>query len=109
MMKFTLDSVALTGVPTLTIHENGSTAVTTTSRLTFSGHMLLFATRMSGALQVAGLSVPVTLKPGSAESLLLQVAGKVAGLNITMTHVVTDHPLTVSGASEWDNFHIKAG
>lgn len=109
MMKFTLDSVALTGVPTLTIHENGSTAVTTTSRLTFSGHMLLFATRMSGALQVAGLSVPVTLKPGSAESLLLQVAGKVSGLNITMTHVVTDHPLTVSGASEWDNFHIKAG
>ncbi len=104
MMKFTLQSVTLTGRPTLTIRQKGSVAVTSTSLLSFSGHVVLYATKLSGDL----LGLPVTLTASSPLSLVLRVLKPLTlGLTVTMTNVVTDQPLTTASASQWANFLIS--
>jgi hypothetical protein len=104
MMKFTLDSVTLTGSPTLTIHENGSVGTTSTSLLSFSGNVVLYATKLSGDL----LGVPITLTTSSPLSLVLQLLSPLTrGLTVTMTNVVTDQPVTTAAASRWSNFLIS--
>ena len=72
MMKFTLQSVTLTGSPTLTIHQNASVATTRTSLLSFTGSVALYATKLSGNL----LGIPVTLTPSSPLSLVLRLLGR---------------------------------
>jgi hypothetical protein len=104
MMKFTLRSVILTGRPTLTIAQNASTAVTSTSLLSFSGHVVLYATKLSGDL----LGVPVTLTPDSPLPLVLRLLRPLTqGLTMTMTNVVMDQPLATARASHWANFLIS--
>jgi hypothetical protein len=104
MMKFSLQSVTLTGSPTLTIHQNASVATTRTSLLSFSGNVVLYATRLSGNL----LGLPVTLTPSSPLSLVLRLLRPLTqGLTVTMTKVVTDQPLTIASASRWANYLIS--
>ncbi len=104
MMKFTLSSATLTGRPTLTIHEHGTTAVTTTSVLSFSGHVVLYATKLSGDL----LGVPVTITASSPLSLVLRVLKPLTGhATVTMTQVTTDQPLATSASSQWSSFLIS--
>ena len=104
MMKFTLQSVTLTGSPTLTIHQNASVATTRTSLLSFTGSVVLYATKLSGNL----LGIPVTLTPSSPLSLVLRLLRPLTqGLTVTMTKVVTDQPLTVASASRWANYLIS--
>jgi len=104
MMKFTLRSVTLTGSPTLNIRQNDSLAVTSTSLLSFSGHVVLYATRLSGDL----LGIPVTLTASSPLSVVLRLLRPLTqGLTVTMTNVVTDQPVTTAGASVWANYLIS--
>lgn len=104
MMKFTLKSVTLTGSPTLTIHQNGSIGTTSTTLLSFTGNVVLYATKLSGDL----LGVPITLTPASPLSLVLKLLSPLTqGLTVTMTHVVTNQPLTTAAASQWSNFLIS--
>jgi hypothetical protein len=104
MMKFTLKSVTLTGRPTLTITQNGSLAVTRTSLLSFTGHVVLYATKLSGDL----LGVPVTLTASSPLSLVLRLLKPLTqGLTVTMTNVVTDQPVATAAASRWANYLIS--
>jgi hypothetical protein len=104
MMKFSLRSVTLTGSPTLTIHQNHSIATTSTSLLSFSGNVVLYATRLSGDL----LGVPLTITPSSPLSLVLRLLSPLTrGLTVTMTHVVTNQPVTTSAASTWSNYLIS--
>ncbi len=103
MMKFDIQSVTLTGRPRLTITERGSTATTTTSVLSFTGHVVLYATRLSGDL----LGVPLTLTPDSPESVVLRLLKPFSQhLTVTMTNVVTGHPLTLADSSQWRGFTI---
>jgi hypothetical protein len=104
MMKFTLRSVTLTGSPTLTIHQNGSIGTTSTTLLSFTGNVALYTTKLSGNL----LGLPITLTPSSPLSLVLKLLSPLTqDLTVTMTHVVTDQPLTTSAASQWSNFLIS--
>ena len=104
MMKFTLQSVTLTGRPTLTITQNGSLAVTRTSLLSFTGHVVLYATKLSGDL----LGVPVTLTASSPLSLVLRLLRPLTqGLTVTMTNVVTEQPVATAGASQWAGYLIS--
>jgi hypothetical protein len=103
MLKFSIRSVSLTGTPTLTIHEVGSTAVTTTTALSFGGPVVLYATRLSGDL----LGVRVTVTPDSPQGLVLRLLRPLTHhLTVTMTHVVTSNPLTVAATSQWSGFTI---
>jgi Family of unknown function (DUF6114) len=104
MMKFTLQSVTLTGHPTLTIHQNGSIGTTSTTLLSFTGNVVLYATKLSGDL----LGLPITLTPSSPLSLVLHLLSPLTqGLTVTMTNVVTNQPMTMAAASRWANFLIS--
>jgi hypothetical protein len=104
MMKFTVRSVTLTGSPTLTVHQNGSVATTTTSLLSFSGDVVLYATKLSGEL----LGARVTLTPSSPLPVVAALLRPLTqGLTVTMTHVVTDQPITMAATSHWDSYRIS--
>ena len=78
--------------------------MTSTSLLSFSGHVVLYATKLSGDL----LGVPVTLTASSPLSLVLRLLKPLTqGLTVTMTKVITDQPMTTSDASQWAGFLIS--
>jgi hypothetical protein len=110
MMKFTADSVDLSGNVTVTVTENGSTVTTVSATQDFSDGVTLYATRLSGALQVvSGLpGVPLTFTPSTISvSLLsvpnaglLQLANLATGaIPLTLTGVTTDQ-LLISGGTQ---------
>jgi hypothetical protein len=103
MMKFTLNSMTLSGGVTATVTENGQTTITRNSTLAFSGGVTLYATKLSGDL----LGIPVTLTPSSVVSLLLQVLKTLTPLvPVTLTNVTTDQPLVLAGALQADNLVV---
>jgi hypothetical protein len=103
MMKFTLNSMTLSGGVTATVTQDGLTTVTRNSSLVFTGGVTLYATRLSGNL----LGIPLTLTPGNVVSLLLQVLKTLTPLvAVTMTNVTTDQPLVMSGALQANNLVI---
>ncbi len=110
MMKFTADSVDLSGNVTVTVTQDGTTVTTVSANQDFSDGVTLYATRLSGALQpVQGLpGVPLTLTPSTISvSLLklpnaglLQLANLATGaIPLTLTGVTTDQ-LLISGGSQ---------
>lgn len=99
MMEFTASSMALDGGVTASVTQSGVTTLTTSPTFTFDGNVVLYATQLSGCLG----PVCVTLTPGNALSVLLQLANKITGLltglvPITLTKVTTDQPLVLAGS-----------
>ncbi len=87
MMKFTASSLTLSGHVADAVTEAGTTAVTSSPVMAFNGHVVLYATRLSGKL--AG--VPLTFTPDTVSSVLLTVANLLtSNVPITMTSVTTD-------------------
>jgi hypothetical protein len=108
MMEFTADSIDLSGNVTVTVTENGSTVTTVSASQDFSDGVTLYATKLSGALQAAGLGVPLSFTPSTiGVSLLklpnvgeLQLANLVTGaIPLTLTNVTTDQ-LLISGGMQ---------
>ncbi|MGH3252975.1 MAG: hypothetical protein ACRDOI_43120 [Trebonia sp.] len=108
MMKFTADSIDLSGTVTVTVVQNGTTVTTVSATQDFSDGVTLYATRLSGALQAApGLpGVPLNFTPGAIgvslltlpNAGLLQLANLVTGaIPLTLTGVTTDQLLISSG------------
>jgi hypothetical protein len=96
MMKFTADSISLSGTVTVTVTENGSTITTVSATQDFSDGVTLYATKLSGTL----LGVPLTFTPSTVSAVLLSVASVATGLvPITMTGVTTDQ-LLISGGTQ---------
>lgn len=96
MMKFTADSISLSGTVTVTVTENGSTVTTVSATQDFSDGVTLYATKLSGSL----LGVPLTFTPSTVSAVLLSVASVATGLvPITMTGVTTDQ-LLISGGTQ---------
>lgn len=105
MMKFTLNSMTLSGNVTATVAENGQTTVTQSSSLVFGGGVTLYATKLSGSL----LGIPLTLTPHSVVSLLLHVLNTVTpAVPVTMTNVTTDQPFVLSGSLQATNLVITS-
>jgi len=105
MMKFTLNSMTLSGNVTATVTENGQTTVTQSSSLVFGGGVTLYATKLSGSL----LGIPLTLTPQSVVSLLLHVLNTVTpAVPVTMTNVTTDQPFVLSGSLQATNLVITS-
>jgi hypothetical protein len=108
MMKFTADSIDLSGNVTVTVTQDGSTVTTVSATQDFSDGVTLYATQLSGSLQaVAGLpGVPLTFTPSTIgvsllklpNAGLLQLANLVTGaIPLTLTGVTTDQLLISSG------------
>ena len=96
MMQFSASSLDLNGV-NLAVSQGGGTMTTTASSLDFSGSVVLYATKLSGDL----LGIPITLTPGNAVSVILQILGQLGltqsltqAIPLTMTSVTTLQPYT---------------
>jgi hypothetical protein len=108
MMKFTADSIDLSGDVTVTVVQDGTTVTTVSATQDFSDGVTLYATRLSGSLQAApGLpGAPLTFTPSTIgvsllkvpNAGLLQLANLVTGaIPLTLTGVTTDQLLISSG------------
>ncbi len=105
MMKFTLNSLTLSGNVTATVTQNGLTTVTQDSSLVFTGGVTLYATKLSGSL----LGVPITLTPGNVVSLLLELLKTLTPLvPVTMTNVTTDQPFVLAGGLQANDLEITS-
>jgi hypothetical protein len=105
MMKFTMSSQRLSGLD-LTVTGTGGTLATATPSASFSGDVVLYATRLTG--QLAG--VPLTLTPGNAESTLLQVLNSLTpAVPITLTHVTADQPVVLGNSGAITGLSVRSG
>ena len=103
MMKFTADYITLAGGVTDTVAQGGTTTVTSSPTLAFSGGVTLYATKLTGSL----LGVPLTFTPSTVSAVLLTVASVLASsATITMTNVTTDQPIVIAGALQTGQLSI---
>jgi hypothetical protein len=103
MMKFTADSITLAGGVTDTVTQGGTTTVTSSPALAFSGGVTLYATKLTGSL----LGVPLTFTPSTVSAVLLTIASVLtSGATITMTNVTTDQPIVIAGALQTGQLSI---
>ena len=103
MMKFTADSITLAGGVTDTVAQGGTTTVTASPTLAFSGGVTLYATKLTGSL----LGVPLTFTPSTVSAVLLTIASVLtSSATITMTNVTTDQPIVIASALQTGQLSI---
>ena len=103
IMKFTADSIILAGSVTDTVTQGGTTTVTSSPTLAFSGGVTLYATKLTGSL----LGVPLTFTPSTVSAVLLTIASVLtSGATITLTNVTTDQPIVIAGALQTGQLSI---
>ena len=103
MMKFTADSITLAGGVTDTVAQGGTTTVTSSPTLAFSGGVTLYATKLTGSL----LGFPLTFTPSTVSAVLLTIASVLtSSATITMTNVTTDQPIVIAGALQTGQLSI---
>jgi hypothetical protein len=103
MMKFTADYITLAGSVTDTVTRSGTTTVTSSPTLAFSGGVTLYATKLTGSL----LGVPLTFTPSTVSAVLLTIASVLtSSATITMTNVTTDQPIVIAGALQTGQLSI---
>ncbi|HYZ54120.1 MAG TPA: hypothetical protein VE733_11575, partial [Streptosporangiaceae bacterium] len=104
MMKFTLTSQSLSSA-TQTVTETGLTLTTKLAAATFSGNVVLYATKLSGSLG----GVSLTLTPGNAVSTLLQLLNTLTPtIPLTMTNVVANQPVLLAGSTVIHGLGVSA-
>jgi hypothetical protein len=105
MMEFTMNSLTLDGVPTLTVTQGGVSSVTSGSSMQFTGSVVLYATQLSGDL----LGVPVTLTPSSPLATILQLLNSVTPLvPLKLTNVTTNQPYISSNSLQIPGLQIAS-
>ena len=103
MMKFTADSLTLAGDVIDTVTQGGTSTVTSSPTLAFSGGVTLYATKLTGSL----LGVPLTFTPSTVSAVLLTIASLLTSqTTITMTNVTTDQPIVIAGALQTGQLSI---
>ena len=103
MMKFTADSLTLAGDVTDTVTQGGTSTVTSSPTLAFSGGVTLYATKLTGTLGI----LPLTFTPSTVSSVLLTIASLLTSqTTITMTNVTTDQPIVIAGALQTGSLSI---
>lgn len=102
MLKFSMSTLTLSGGTTLTAVEDGTTLVTRNSSLAFSGNVVLYTTRFSGILTVAGLpTVRLTFTPTSPPPLVLPT--------MDFTSVTSDQAVTLANSLVAGSLLITSG
>jgi hypothetical protein len=104
MMKFTMSSQLLSSA-TQTVTETGRTLTTKLAAVTFSGNVVLYATKLSGSLGI----VRVTLTPGNVVSTLLQLLNTLTpALPLTLTNVTANQPVLLAGSAAIHGLDVSA-
>jgi hypothetical protein len=97
MLKFSMNSLTLAGGVRLTVSAGSSSFATGNSSVRATGHVVLYATRISGDL----LGVRLTFTPRHPPPLVLPV--------MRFTDVVTDQPLTIADSLGAAGLDITGG
>jgi hypothetical protein len=100
MMQFSASALDLTGVQ-LAVGQGDGTMTTTADSLDLTGHVVLYATELSGDL----FGIPLTITPSTPIADLLQLLGQ-AGLSQTLTQVV---PLQMTNVTTLQPFTTADG
>jgi hypothetical protein len=104
MMKFTLTSLSLTSA-TQTVTERGRKLTTRLVTATFSHHVVLYATKLSGSLGI----IRLTLTPGNVVSTLLQLLNTLTpAIPLTLTDVVVHQPVLLAGSTVIHGLNVSA-
>ena len=105
MMEFTMNSLTLDGAPTLTVTQGGVSSVTSGSSMQFTGHVVLYATQLSGSL----LGIPVTITPSSPLAAILKLLNSVTPLvPLKLTNVTTDQPYISSNSLQIPGLQVAS-
>lgn len=112
MMKFSANSLALTGSDvTLAITDQGTETQVTSPAITFSGNVTLYATSLSGTLQLPDPlgSIPITLDPTVIGTITGAAADALTACSaaLTLTGVATDQAIVTSDSLGFGSFTIK--
>jgi hypothetical protein len=96
MLKFSMDSLTLSGGTVLTVAGNGHSVVTSDSSLDFSGNVVFYTTKLAGQL----LGAAVTFTPQNPPPAVLPTT--------TFTNLVTDQPLTTADSFQAHDLLVSA-
>jgi hypothetical protein len=109
MMKFTADSITLSGDVSFSITQDGLNVAQTGDTFAFSGGVTFYATQMSGSF----LGVPLTFTPSTVSAVLLTiVANPVTDLvipSLTLTSTTADQPVTTAGSVQYTPLSVGFG
>jgi len=109
MMKFTADSITLSGDVSFSVTQDGLNVVQTGDTFAFSGGVTFYATQMSGSF----LGVPLTFTPSTVSAVLLTiVANPVTDLvipSLTLTSTTADQAVTTAGAVQYTPLSVGFG
>lgn len=109
MMKFSADTITLSGDVTFSVTQDGATVVQKGSTFAFSGGVTFYATQLSGSL----LGQQLTFTPSTADSifltLLLNPVTATVIPSITLTNTTTDQPLSIAGSVQYIPLNVGFG
>lgn len=109
MMKFTADSITLTGDVSFSVMQDGLNVVQSGDTFAFSGGVTFYATQMTGSF----LGVPLTFTPSTVSAVLLTiVANPVTDLvipSLTLTSTTADDPVTTAGSVQYTPLDVGFG
>jgi hypothetical protein len=109
MMKFTADSITLSGDVSFSVTQNGVTAVQSGDTFAFSGGVTFYATQMSGSF----LGAQLTFTPSTASAIFLTLLANpvtdIAIPSITLTSTTADQPVSVAGSVQYTPLSVGFG
>lgn len=110
MMKFTADTITLSGDVTFSVTQDGVNAVQKGSTFAFSGGVTFYATQMSGSVPVLG---QLTFTPSTASAVFLTLlANPITDTvipSITLTNTTADQPVSVAGSVQYTPLNVGFG
>jgi hypothetical protein len=107
MMKFTADTITLTGGPSFSIAQDGVNVVQSGDTFAFSGGVTFYATQLTGSLPVIG---QLTFTPSNAAALYVTLDPADAVLpSITLTSTTADQPVSIAGSVQYTPLNVGFG
>lgn len=109
MMKFTADTITLSGDVRFSITQDGESVVQTGDTFAFSGGVTFYATKLSGSV----LGLPLTFTPSTADAVFLSLlANPVTATvipSLTLTNTSADQALSVAGSVRYIPLSVGFG
>ncbi len=109
MMKFTADTITLSGDVKFSVTQDGATVVQTGDTFAFSGGVTFYATQMSGSL----LGVQLTFTPSTADAVFLSLlANPVTATlipSLTLSNTSANQSLAVAGSVHYIPLSVGLG
>jgi hypothetical protein len=109
MMKFTADTITLSGNVTFSVTQQGVTAVQSGDTFAFTGGVTFYTTQMSGSV----LGARLTFTPSTASAVFLTLLANpvtdIAIPSITLTSTSAEQPVSIAGSVRYTPLSVGFG